>query len=191
MTIRKPHPSDRAGTAFQFHGALVFVFSSFLHAGLAAENQDRQSRCEHALNLYGSGASHESIGQVVRGNTSVDPRDRGRVPRLGAIVCMSNTGEAMSSRHDRPPLTYAGSTKDGIRGGADFADLAGCRGEPDLTVTQADFFGAGQVSQHACFGLQVWGVEKEGRVIEISLEQPGWARPAAGNNKQAGQGNGR
>lgn len=99
--------------------------------------------------------------------------------QLGSILCLSNTGETMSSRNDNPPLTFAGSTKDGIHVGSDFADVKANWGDSDLTITHANLYGPGKVSKHAYYGFKVWVAEKEGRVIEISLDQPGWSKPAA------------
>jgi hypothetical protein len=93
---------------------------------------------------------------------------------LGAIICMSDSRETWFSRKDKPPLTFAGSTEEGIHVGSTFDDVTDKFGTPNLSLTHADVCGPGKVAQHAFFDFSLWTTVKDGRVIEMSINLPGW-----------------
>jgi hypothetical protein len=98
---------------------------------------------------------------------------------LRSIICMSDSRETWSSRQDKPPLTFAGSTEKGIRVGSTFDDVTDKFGPPNLSLTHANLYGPGEVAQHAFFDSSLWTTVKDGRVIEMSINLPGWMKPPA------------
>ena len=87
-------------------------------------------------------------------------------------------------RKDRPPLTFAGSTEEGIGVGSTFEELDEEFGAPNLSRTHADLYGAGKIDKHAFFGCSLWATVKDGKVIEIAVHLPGWIKPPAGAPKE-------
>jgi len=107
---------------------------------------------------------------------------------LRAILCLSDSQETLFSRENKPAITFAGSTSEGIRIGSTYRDVVEAYGPPDRSE---QYFPErrGQPAQpedvveHA-FLDSLMVLEKGGRVVELHVVLPRSRRAAPGTTRE-------
>jgi hypothetical protein len=96
---------------------------------------------------------------------------------LRAIICLSDGRETAFSRGDKPAITFAGTTDEGIGLGNSMDDVRRVYGEPQSSEQyfperRGQPSHGGDVAEHAYMSLLLMILEKNGKVVEIHVIEP-------------------